>query len=440
MLQVLHRILDRIRAAREPEHRAGPAIDERVFHRPALAEDLAASLMSRSYASGMFLTAPRRTGKSTFIRHDLIPALERQHRALVLYADLWEHRAEDPGAVIVGLVARALKARKSAAQAVLERFRLSRLKVPGLELDMDKAAPAPALQPSLRQSLERLSNLTRRTVVLIVDEAQHTQTTAYGREVMFMLKSARDQLSNRELLMFRLLMTGSHHAKIERLVRYKHEAFYCAPLKAMPTLGGEDYFEWERAAHAPAFLPALDAMGQAFEICLRRPEVFHIACQAASARVATTAESQEQLLLRMARRHIDAERQEFLHRLMKLDPLDQAVLRSMAEAGPSFAPFFPAAGERISALLAAMPGTPARPTSPGDIRAALTRLCEANLVWSGDGPYVLEDAQAAVWLRELELSRLTADSSAAALAAIAPASSGSTPSRRSTRGAPAVAA
>jgi hypothetical protein len=205
-------------------------------------------------------------------------------------------------------------------------------------------------------------------------------------------------------------------------------------------LGGEDYFEWERAAHAPAFLPALDAMGQAFEICLRRPEVLHIACQAASARVATTAESQEQLLLRMARRHIDAERQEFLHRLMKLDPLDQAVLRSMAEAGPSFAPFFPAAGERISALLAAMPGTPARPTSPGDIRVALTRLCEANLVWSGDGPYVLEDAQAAVWLRELELSRLTTDSSAAALAAIAPASSGSTPSRRSTRGAPAVAA
>ncbi len=67
----------------------------RIFHRPELARRLAADLMSDFYDSGMFLTAPRRTGKSTFIQHDLKPALEAGHGALVLYVDLWERRKED---------------------------------------------------------------------------------------------------------------------------------------------------------------------------------------------------------------------------------------------------------------------------------------------------------------------------------------------------------
>jgi predicted AAA+ superfamily ATPase len=44
-----------------------------VFHREELAKRLADDLMSEDGASGLFITGPRRTAKSTFIREDLIP-------------------------------------------------------------------------------------------------------------------------------------------------------------------------------------------------------------------------------------------------------------------------------------------------------------------------------------------------------------------------------
>jgi len=61
-----------------------------IFHRTALADDLAARLLAApttsAAGSGLFLAAPRRTGKSTFLREDLRPALER-HGAIVIYAE-----------------------------------------------------------------------------------------------------------------------------------------------------------------------------------------------------------------------------------------------------------------------------------------------------------------------------------------------------------------
>ena len=41
-----------------------------------------------SILSGIFLSGIRRTGKTTFIKHDLMPALEALG-AVVIYVDLW---------------------------------------------------------------------------------------------------------------------------------------------------------------------------------------------------------------------------------------------------------------------------------------------------------------------------------------------------------------
>lgn len=71
-----------------------------VFYRPQLAASLAQNILhvapTSASSSGLFLAAPRRTGKSTFLREDLRPQLEGQG-ALVVYADLWENRKADPG-------------------------------------------------------------------------------------------------------------------------------------------------------------------------------------------------------------------------------------------------------------------------------------------------------------------------------------------------------
>ena len=74
------------------------------FHRDGLARRLAGELMSADGSSGLFVTGPRRTGKSTFIREDLIPILSKAQGSQVVYADLWEDRSADPGDVIVAAI------------------------------------------------------------------------------------------------------------------------------------------------------------------------------------------------------------------------------------------------------------------------------------------------------------------------------------------------
>jgi hypothetical protein len=52
-----------------------------IFHRPELAAKLAERIISDKGASGIFLAALRRTGKSTFIREDLAPLLRQRGTA-----------------------------------------------------------------------------------------------------------------------------------------------------------------------------------------------------------------------------------------------------------------------------------------------------------------------------------------------------------------------
>jgi hypothetical protein len=54
-----------------------------IFRRPELAAQLASrllhpSVLDEGLRSGLFLSGQRRTGKTTFLRNDLIPELERQ--------------------------------------------------------------------------------------------------------------------------------------------------------------------------------------------------------------------------------------------------------------------------------------------------------------------------------------------------------------------------
>ncbi len=128
MLQLIDRVLDRFRGVSRPtpfRRLVGSAILSSGTGQPdGVRVDV------HDHASGLFLTAPRRTGKSTFIQRDLTPALEREHGALVLYADLWRRRSEDPGTVIVELINQAVKSHEDQARRMFDRLSLSRLKVP----------------------------------------------------------------------------------------------------------------------------------------------------------------------------------------------------------------------------------------------------------------------------------------------------------------------
>jgi hypothetical protein len=69
-----------------------------VFRRPALASSIADGLVGaglQDFTSGLFLAAPRRTGKSTFLREDLIPHCQARGW-LTVYVDLWADKEKIP--------------------------------------------------------------------------------------------------------------------------------------------------------------------------------------------------------------------------------------------------------------------------------------------------------------------------------------------------------
>src|ERR1051325_5051328 len=71
-----------------------------IFHGPKLAQEMAAQLLrpgalDQALRSGLFLSGVRRTGKTTFLKQDLIPALEADG-AIVIYVDLWSDTSVSP--------------------------------------------------------------------------------------------------------------------------------------------------------------------------------------------------------------------------------------------------------------------------------------------------------------------------------------------------------
>ena len=71
------------------------------FPRTQLAQDTANAMQGKSLfgdaPNGLFLAAPRRTGKSTFLQRDLAPELEKRG-IVVVYVDLWADQNATPAA------------------------------------------------------------------------------------------------------------------------------------------------------------------------------------------------------------------------------------------------------------------------------------------------------------------------------------------------------
>ena len=197
-----------------------------VFHRADLAEDMSSRLLdpppTSSVRSGLFLAAPRRTGKTTFLRRDLVPALENGG-ALVLYVDLWQERDADPGEVITTAVAAALEKRDGAIRRLARRVAtLEEVSVGSVSIALGAAEQGTA-GVSLTDALEALSADADRVIVLIVDEAQHLRPEVL--EDLRLLTNYEMDSENRLCVLFvgltelrRRLSLGVHESLDQRIV------------------------------------------------------------------------------------------------------------------------------------------------------------------------------------------------------------------------------
>ena len=245
---------------------------DQIFHRTALAENLIERLVEPAYKSGLFLSAPRRTGKATFIKADLLPLL-REAGAIVIYADLWEQKSINPAKVVIAAIVDAILHESGHVTKLAKAMGLKKVKVGGLELDLDAIGTHDG--DSIAQTLEKLGAAAGKPIVMVIDEAQHAQTTEEGRDTMFALKAARDAMILGEGEGFRLIATGSNSDRLRTLVASKDQAFFGAKEEHLPELD-DQYLQWVLDTSDFNDHLSLDVLREGFEVFSRRPEALQL--------------------------------------------------------------------------------------------------------------------------------------------------------------------
>lgn len=312
-----------------------------LFKRTGLASDIADKVLFTSptsaSSSGLFLAAPRRTGKSTFLREDLRPQLEVKG-ALVLYVDLWDNRQTDPGDAIIG----AIRTELAKHDGVLTRL----AKSTGLEEDklgLEKGI-------SLSAALAALSDEAGKPIVLIIDEAQHAITTQGGANALFALKAARDELNSSLYHGLRVVATGSNQDKLAMLRNSKDQAFFGAPLVKFPALGKE-YVAW--FCHNASLGAELDP-SLVFDLFLKassRPEILGAAADTLRFEFGLEKSTVAERFYAEILNEIESTNKASLRVIHSLTPLQSAVFQVLAKAGSSYAPFEAGTIQRYQALL-----------------------------------------------------------------------------------------
>jgi hypothetical protein len=372
------------------------------FPREALAQELVAALRGQAVFgdahNGLFLAAPRRTGKSTFLQADLKPALEGAG-AVVAYVDLWADPRRDPGSLIADAIARALAPRLGVVSRAAKAAGLDSVTIAGaLKIDVSKIGKIDGV--TLPDALRALHEAAKAPVALIVDEAQHALTSEAGEATMSALKSARDQLNRPGEVNLMLVMSGSDRDKLLRLVNTNGAPFYGSQISRMPPLGQDfiDHVSRLITAQRPDLAPVDGAtLLQAFESFGHRPQFFMEALgQALSPLSGLQGVRFEQAVLQAAKERQQADEAQMESEYLALRPLEQAVLWRLLEQGPRFRPYD---GEALRFYRERVTGR----VTPQMAQRALESLRERNpaLVWkSARGEYAVDDAAMHRWFEQ----------------------------------------
>ncbi|WP_092760991.1 AAA family ATPase [Rhodoferax sp. OV413] len=375
-----------------------PMAEAFTYRRTALAASYCDALEGRGIldaTSGLFLAAPRRTGKSTFLREDMVPEM-RARGWQTLYVDLWSDRSRDPAELIIGVVRETLAQLDGPVLKAAKSVGLDKLTVLGtLSLDLGKIGqPGGA---TLADALERLHAKSGKPLVLLVDEAQHALSSDAGTQAMFALKAARDRLNQGTARRgLHLVMTGSNRDKLTHLVLRKSEPFYGAGVTRFPLLDRgfvEAYAAWLNPQFADGKAFSVATLERAFELVGRRPEMLKRVVGEAVADLGG-AQALDALIERNAQHIQHRAWQEFASTYNGLPDPQKAVLDAIARLSPDYTPFAEAALTAYQAVLG-------KPLSNSAIQGALDALRDKELIWrAGRGDYAFEDDGLRAWYLE----------------------------------------
>ncbi len=382
-----------------PSAPTSAAAQKFLFHRPKLAASLADIVTGDAPIGAeptLCLAAPRRTGKSTFLRHDLGPELENRG-ILAVYVDLWSDMAADPAHLIAEALKAELRRADSLPVKAARAVGLSKLGMGGVSVDIDRIGQAQGT--TLADALEALLERTHKRIALLVDEAQHALTTEAGLNAMFALKAARDRLNTRDDARdgpnLMIVLTGSHRDKLSRLVLNRDQPFFGTSVRSFPLLDRaytDAYTAWINARLAEGNRFDADDVFAAFDAVGRQPETLMRILSDAALLVGDAGDLKRALAdgaTEIRQRVWD----DYENAWSGLTPLQQAVVERLAVEGPQSAPFSAPALQVYADVVG-------EAVEPPAVQAAIEALRQKNILWrSARGQYALEDQGMAEWLK-----------------------------------------
>ncbi|UXH77478.1 ATP-binding protein [Roseateles amylovorans] len=377
-----------------------------TYHRPELALGMAEQLirpkgLQISVRSGLFLGGLRRIGKTTFLRGDLVPALENLG-AIVIYVDLWSNTNAKPTDLLLAEVRKKLaelQSVNSRAIGLLKRVKGLDLGAVGFKFAFGLDELGKPEGATLADAFVDLVDQGKTDVVVIVDEVQHAMGSEDGNSMLLALKAARDAINTRPDTPghFLFLGTGSHRARVRELTIKGNQAFNGALSQDFPVLG-DDFVAWllEESALGER-TPTLKAASDSFQRLGRRPEELMKALLALQAMAVGQDPDADLRAITEAVRQSAAVQD--LARLDQLGPVAQSVFaRVVSEGGHGVRGLFSESSldEYGKAL--------GRRVAQEEIQPATNALLDANLLArDGHGIYGVSDP----FVAEAFLSRQT---------------------------------
>lgn len=371
------------------------------FYRPTLAYDMADRLQGKSLfgdgANGLFLAAPRRTGKSTFLLSDLAPELERRG-IIVVYTDLWADRKRDPAILIAEAIGASLSRHMAPLLRAARKGGLESVSIAGwLKIDTTKIGTIQGA--TLTDALRALQESTKRPIALIVDEAQQALASMDGESTMMALKSARDQMNRPGQVNLMLVMSGSDRDKLLRLVNTSAAPFYGSTIQTMPLLDLEfvDHVCNQILAQRPALAPIDDAtLLAAFHLLNSGPQQFASVLGQALNPMSNDNKRFEVRVLESAEQLRAANERQITATYCALKPIEQAIVWRMLDQGERYRAYD---AEAIAFYRQAS----GRAVSAANVQTALEALRSLSppMVWkSARGEYSIEDTAMHEWYRQ----------------------------------------
>jgi len=364
------------------------------YPRPALAKAYL-TLLGAGPVASTSIFAPRRTGKTAFLRQDLTPAAE-QAGYIVAYADLWQTRLS-PGAALIRGLEEALEP-KTLGQKALQKLKepVKKIKAKGSigelkgELEVEMSDPKKEATEIALRIEELVAQLcAKKPLLLLVDEAQELARNKQNELVATALRTALTKHKDK----MRVVFTGSSRTQLAHVFSNTGAPLYSvgAAIQDFPLLDrGLVEFVAEKFEQSTRRTLDVAAAWQEFLAFKQQPEPFLSAVVAMMMSPALSLEKAceiERIEQDKAENHEGT--------WVTLDALQRHLLKLFAD-NPTTKPF----SKPVLAQLAKALGLPS--LDPTTVQFSVKRLAAKTIVSkSPQGAYLFESDAFERWVRTL---------------------------------------